>query len=206
MRYFQDGKFLERTGATMFLEKIDFWIIDNFWQPYADRINDRWGRSNFWVAKVICIITLMSWLIIWAIIDFGLTEAKNIILTPGVFLGQGLTVYFQVGVAFHCHILDKKMQILDKIRAVNPFRQLLPWGMIRLNFYLLASFITAAILTSNSAPKATFGSWWNVIGLIGFLTVTFTLPLSVAFAGCTPKPRRPLPAKAPRLAAQSSSV
>lgn len=174
----------------MSLSQVDIRLLDAFWQPYADYVNDRFGKSNYWLAKIAAMGAFLCWTILWVF------EAYAPYPQPFGVFGTLLDIcgsfsLLVLSVIFHAFDIHRAK--FERTRTMSPFRNMYPWGIQRIMFYILASFVLTLFLCV-SLPDH-MGQRWPL--LMAILLFPVFAAISFAFAGCTTKPRKPVSAKVP---------
>lgn len=186
-----------------FLEKLDLAILDGFFQKIADWVNDRWGKSCFWLAKLCSWLFLVVatigqlWAYIYGSAVFG-DDQKWMSLAVLAVLGFGQLYRIR-----EMEKLDQNEWSLRELRAYNPQRQFIPWGFSRIFFLFVMG--SALIVVLIIIPAKTLYDGWELFHMVGTIAAALSFTGSFYFVACTPKPPSPLRA-GNKLAAQASTA
>ncbi len=177
----------------MFFEKLDLAILDGIYQPIADWVANTFGKSCFWLAKVMT----------WIFLIMASIAAAHVFTYGSALIGSGLTskIYVFVLLCILGSIQLMRIRILEKqdgsweeniaTRVMNTQRMFNPYGLTRL--ILIALVIISAILGALYIPPnyPAQSLIWSVVNNLLFSTSFIS---TYYFAACTPKPPSPLKA------------
>ncbi len=165
----------------MFLENIDAWFLDRYFQKWADKITELTGISSYTVAS------LCGWAWLGSmVVPFFMGPAQRFSIW--------LTVYIAIHLLMVLFVTYKAYRFAQSAvstkNTASMFRRFVPFGLIRLptllsNIFITLIFIVGMImlavegdLTADPLYLLMFMYLWGLVGLY-------------YFAACTPRPPKP---------------
>lgn len=164
----------------MFLDKMDEWFVDRYFQRWADKITELTGISSYTVASLCGWAWFGSMMVPFLMGD---TDPFSIWLT--LYVGMHLLMVLYVSYRAY-----RFAQTTAPKRTMSEFRRFVPFGLIRLptivsNIFITFMFIVGMImlavdgdLRADPIYLLMFMYLWGLVGLY-------------YFAACTPRPPKP---------------
>ncbi len=164
------------------LEKLDLAILDHLFQPIADKVSERWGKSCFWLAQK------CEWVVLIALSYMCISNYlndSNWILWGALLLTLGLRSLFDI---LRYEKMDESWQERQAARVMNPERLFIPYGKVRMLLFFVFLAIGGGLLVLIVLLTEGNKIVVSCVGVLGVPALTLALLSPDYFSACTPKP------------------
>lgn len=177
-----------------FFEKIDLWILDQFYQPAADWFNNQFGKSCFWLARI-CYAVIFIEATRMTVLMYHSGEMSFGRVIFAIIVLAGWTIW-----SFYRTIKEEKSLGKHYSRVTfnsgRPFNSYAFVGVFRLGMFLMSCTYTLVnCLLFFSALYVRNG--WALFHILELQVFLISIGSAEYFAACTPKPRKPKEVRVP---------